>query len=245
MKKFGLIGHPLSHSFSANYFNNKFKKEEMDAEYQLFPLQELSLLPHLIKNEPTLCGLNVTIPYKKKVFPYLTAVDKIAQLVGAVNTIKIIRTEPINIIGYNTDVYGFETLLNRVNTANKKALILGTGGAAAAVAYVLTQREIPFQFVSREKFSPTILSYSTLTPQDIEKHFLIINTTPLGMFPNIETKPDLDYSALTAHHTLIDLVYNPEETQFLKEGAMREATTINGMAMLIAQAEASWKIWEP
>ena len=243
---FGLIGYPLSHSFSKKYFTAKFKREEIpDCLYDLFPLDNIEEIEELITNHPNLVGLNVTIPYKQAVLPFLDKLDVSAAAVGAVNTIKL---ENGRRVGYNTDVYGFQTsleaLINEKYEPNTslKGLILGTGGASKAVAFVFNQLDIDYQYVSRNP-KPNQLAYTDLNPIIIEEHLVIVNTTPLGMSPSINTCPDLPYELITAQHLLYDLVYNPEVTLFLKKGLLKGATTKNGLDMLHGQAEKSWAIW--
>jgi len=234
MKTFGLIGKSLSHSFSQQFFTNKFKKDNvLDAEYKLFSLSKIDEIKELLKH-PTLLGFNVTIPYKTEIIPYLDELDSVAQEVGAVNCVV---KENGKWVGYNTDVLGFEKMLEEVK--KQKALILGSGGAAKAVCYVLNQRKIPYQIVSRNKTQYTI-TYDEITKLIINHYTLIINTTPLGMFPHIDEKPPLPYSAINSNHILIDLIYNPEETLFLKEGKKQGATTVNGATMFEAQAEQNY-----
>lgn len=248
MKKLGLIGYPLSHSFSKGYFAEKFAQENItDFCYDNYAIPTVSEFSKLIKNDGELFGLNVTIPYKEQVIPYLDELDATARDIGAVNTIQISngRTK-----GFNTDVYGFKfDLLNLLDRdyANAdineiKALVLGTGGAAKAVRYVLQQLAIPFQTVSRSADKGD-LTYSAVDQQVIEAHRLIINTTPLGMSPNLEAAPQLPYDCLTNRHFLYDLIYNPAETRFLQRGKARGAATANGLLMLHLQAEKSWSIW--
>lgn len=244
MRKFGLIGFPLSHSFSKKYFTDKFQKEGIsDCEYELFPLKSIEELPDLLKKHPNLAGLNVTIPYKQAVFPYLNAVEKNVQAVGAVNVIKIQNGQ---LLGFNSDTYGFGQslfhFLNKDKTQVKRALILGTGGAAKAVAYVLKLLKIEYQLVSRSAKNGD-LTYETLTPNILKNHQLIVNTTPLGTFPNEKTYPALLYNALSSKHYLFDLVYNPEKTLFLAKGEAQGAKIRNGLEMLELQAEKSWDIW--
>ena len=242
----GLIGYPLSHSFSKKYFSQKFEKEKISGyQYNLFPLQQITDLPELLASHKNLLGLNVTIPYKQAVMPYLNEIDTAALNAGAVNTIKIKEGK---LIGYNSDIFGFEvSLLNFLHPLNQpvkqlNALILGTGGAAKAVAYVLEKLEINYHLVSRSKGKDR-LTYQDIDENCIKKHQLIINTTPLGMSPKTETTPDLPYHALGNEHFLYDLVYNPEITTFLKRGKEKQANTINGLEMLYLQAEKSWDIW--
>jgi shikimate dehydrogenase len=247
MRKFGLIGYPLGHSFSKKYFAEKFEKEEIiDCVYENYPLENVESLLRLITDNIELVGLNVTIPYKEKVVQFLDEIDKDAEEIGAVNTIKISRSSEgsISLKGFNTDVYGFSRPLGAVlQTHHKKALILGTGGAAKAVAWVLSNYNIDFQFVSRRAKTSEYISYSDLSKRDILEHTIIINTSPVGMYPEIDAKPNIDYSGLTENHILYDLVYNPEETLFLKEGVRKKAITINGLPMLYLQAEKAWEIW--
>jgi shikimate dehydrogenase len=242
---FGLIGFPLSHSFSKRYFSDKFQRERItNAYYELFPIAKIEQLPGLLSRYPNLKGLNVTIPYKQAVIPYLSRLDEGAAAIGAVNTIYI--TEEQALIGYNTDLYGFENslyawLLNeRKGTAGLQALILGTGGAAKAVAYALKRLEIPHQLVSRKPGADQI-GYGDLP---LAEAHLIINTTPLGMSPHTEHCPQLEYAQLGPQHYLYDLVYNPEQTLFMKKGAAQGAKVKNGMEMLIGQAEKAWQIWQ-
>lgn len=243
MNQFGLIGYPLSHSFSKKYFTDKFEKEGISkCQYDLFPLENLDDFPKLLLKTPFLVGLNVTIPYKEQIFKYLTEIDEAAQSVGAVNTIKITDSK---LKGYNTDIYGFEKSLKNFLGDKKQgeALILGTGGAAKAVAYILNKMEIIFKYVSRRPQEGN-LQYEDLNKNIIENHFLIINTTPLGMAPNLDTCPPIPYSYLNASHFLYDLVYNPEKTLFLNRGAEIGAQTKNGLEMLYLQAEKAWEIWQ-
>lgn len=247
---FGLIGYPLTHSFSKKYFSNKFEKEEIsNCQYELFPIESIDELPFLIQKHPSLKGLNVTIPYKEVVFPFLNEIDEAAKKVGAVNTIKI---KDGKLIGYNTDVYGFEISLkkslaehfkNKPNTKNKATLILGTGGAAKAVAYVLKKLNIDFKFVSRQAHKGNLM-YQDLNKEILQDHFLIINTTPLGTAPNIQNCPSIPYNFINDSHFLYDLVYNPEKTLFLNNGAKNGARTSNGLEMLYLQAEKAWEIWK-
>lgn len=242
---FGLIGFPLSHSFSKKFFTEKFQREGiMDCRYELFPIERIDRLPDLLARHPELCGLNVTIPYKEAVIPLLHELDPLAEEAGAVNTIKI---EGDKLIGYNTDVYGFrESLYNLIYRLGRGdpggALVLGTGGAAKAVTTVLWQLEIPFIYVSRREGLP-FHSYEKLEKENIAYFNLIINTTPLGMAPNTETCPPIPYEYLTDHNILFDLVYNPEETLFLKRGKIAGCATSNGLEMLYLQAERAWEIW--
>ena len=241
MRKFGLIGKPLTHSFSKKYFTEKFKKENRtDCAYELFPLESIEELSSLLDKNPDLKGLNVTIPYKEKVFPFLTA-NSIPDGVGACNCIKIVDGK---LKGFNTDIIGFEkTLFPLLLPTHKAALVFGSGGASKAVEYVLQKLGINYQLVGRTKSSAVELTYNDITEEMIKRHLLLINTTPLGMYPNTESCPEIPYSAIGAGHLLYDLVYNPAETLFLKNGAMQGAVIKNGEQMLIAQAEESWRIW--
>ena len=241
----GLIGYPLGHSFSGKYFTEKFTKEAItNWEYNLYPLEDIHALDDLLLATPMLRGLNVTVPYKIAVMDMLDEISPEAMAVGAVNTINIQgHGNNAHLKGYNTDTYGFETLLKPLLSGLKpKALILGTGGGARAVKYVLDKLGIISQYVSRQKENG--LSYDTLDKDTINEHTLIINASPLGMWPAIDAAPDIDYSVLGPGHILIDLVYNPAETLFMHKGRENGATTANGLAMLHAQAEKAWEIWQ-
>ncbi len=241
MRTFGLIGYPLSHSFSQKYFTEKFEKENIaDAEYRLFSLENISGFNDLVKNIPGLIGLNVTIPHKESVIPLLDELDKTAKEVGAVNCILIKNGKTQ---GFNTDVIGFrQSLKPFLETRHERALILGTGGAAKAAAYVMKQIGIPFTFVSRKQ-REGVLSYSQLNREIIAAHPLIINASPCGMYPSINEAPALPYEHITEAHFLYDMVYNPEETLFLKKGKEKGALTLNGLSMLYEQAEEAWGLW--
>jgi shikimate dehydrogenase len=245
MKLLGLIGYPLTHSFSKRFFAEKFEKEGISGwEYDLYPIQDINELPRLISATPALAGLNVTIPYKQSVIPLLGQLAEDARLVGAVNTIKIDRTKrKLELTGYNTDTYGFEKSLEPLlKSYHISALVLGTGGASKAVQYVLSKLGIDHTLISRKK-GGDILSYVDITPELVSANKLIINTTPLGMFPNVREYPPIPYVALGDRHILYDLVYNPEETEFLKKGRAQGATVKNGLEMLHLQAEKAWEIW--
>jgi shikimate dehydrogenase len=245
MRKFGLIGYPLGHSFSKKYFTEKFVVELIEGcSYENYPIPDISQLPVLTAAERDLRGLNVTIPYKSAVIPYLHRIEKDAAEVGAVNVIKISRTGNIaELHGYNSDITGImATLLPLLGTGIQNALVLGTGGASKAVCYVLDRISVGYTLVSRTR-KPGCLSYPDINKEIIDNSRLIINTTPLGMYPGTETSPEIDYSLLDERHLLFDLVYNPEMTLFLKKGQERGCRTVNGMKMLIAQAERSWEIW--
>ena len=243
MKNFGIIGFPLKNSFSRNLFNEKFEKEKIDAYYDLYPIESIEMFSELI-SKTQFSGMNVTIPYKQAVIPYLTALDETASEIAAVNVIRFEHSADGSqrTIGYNSDVIGFEhSLLPLLKPYHKKALVLGTGGASKAVAYVLRKNGIEFTFVSRSKTDGQ-LTYDELTQEIIEANPLIINTTPLGMYPP-ESCPDIPYEYLTDKHLLYDLVYNPEKTVFLEKGEKQGATIKNGMEMLYGQAQAAWEIW--
>ncbi len=244
MQLFGLIGYPLTHSWSASYFNEKFAREGItDQTYRLFPIGELKLLDQLLFNNPELKGFNVTIPYKISIIPFLHEIDEEAREIGAVNTVRIYRGHhKLLLKGYNTDVTGFLQSLPDP-FPHKKALILGTGGASRAVARVLKKLGIDFKFVSRSKSGEGFLSYEELGIDLLNKYTFVINTTPAGMFPDADRCPDIPYDLLTRAHFLYDLVYNPEETLFLKKGKERGAQTINGYKMLIGQAEEAYRIF--
>ncbi len=245
MRKFGLIGHPLSHSFSKKYFTKKFEKEGItDATYELFPIESIDQLPRLLQENPGLIGLNVTIPYKEQVLKFLNEVDPKAQEIGAVNTLKIANGK---LKGYNTDYHGFKDSLIKFIGPNKipsNALILGTGGASKAVKAVLEDLNITYQLVSRN-LQEGQLSYESLNTQYsiLNTAKLIINTTPLGMSPNVNSLPNLPYDQLTEHHFLYDLVYNPMKTAFLQKGIIAGCWVKNGLEMLYGQAEKAWEIW--
>jgi len=244
MRTFGLIGYPLSHSFSKKYFTEKFEQEHiLDCRYELFPLEKIGLLESVLGN-PVLRGLNVTIPYKVQVLPYLQEMEEAAAGIGAVNCISIeSRNGERYLKGYNTDAYGFETSLRPFLKAHhQKALVFGDGGAAKAVKYVLHKLGIEFISVVRTPAEGCIL-YHDVTESLLDTHHILINTTPLGMSPNIESCPDIPYACLTGHHLAYDLVYNPEETLFLRQAAAAGASVKNGMEMLYLQAERSWEIW--
>jgi shikimate dehydrogenase len=241
MRTYGLIGYPLTHSFSQQYFTHKFIELGInDAEYFNFSIPSINDLNGIIAAHPNLCGFNITIPYKKKVLTFLTDADQTVQELGACNCVHI---QDGKLKGYNTDVIGFEHSLSPyLKSHHQKALILGTGGAAAAVAYVLQKRKIDYQFVSRHGDASN-LSYGQLNAPIIQAHTLIINTSPVGQYPNLHEYPALPYEHLGSSHHLFDLIYNPTETAFLQKGKAQGATIQNGYEMLVLQAEASWKIW--
>lgn len=249
-KTFGLIGFPLSHSFSKRYFTEKFISQGTSDsfEYLNFELSDLSEFPQLLSQHPTLAGLNVTIPYKEKIIPFLDELKNHAIPVGAVNTILVARDSEGNIThteGFNTDVTGFYNTLKPLLKANHSgALVLGTGGASKAVVYALKMLQIPYLIVSRTRLHHTI-TYEDVSSELLQKYPVIVNTTPLGTFPDVHTFPPIPYEKLEGSNLLYDLVYNPAESQFLKKGIHHGAQAVNGHAMLVAQAEAAWKIWNP
>ena len=243
---FGLIGFPLGHSFSQKYFSQKFEKEGIEnVDYQLFPLELVDQFKELLLSHKNLNGLNVTIPYKQTIIPYLNALDPNAQRIGAVNVVKISKETGL-LTGYNSDYFGFlHSLLlfqGLKQWRGSKALILGTGGSSKAVMAVLEDLEVSFSLVSREK-KENCISYSELGNAGLKEIQLLVNCTPLGMFPNVETFPEIPLNQITSNNMVIDLVYNPEETKFLKFAKEKGAKIQNGLPMLIAQAEKSWEIW--
>jgi shikimate dehydrogenase len=242
MPLYGLIGYPLTHSFSKKYFTEKFEREKIDdCSYELFPMVSLDELPKLISSHPLLAGLNVTIPYKQKVLSMLDDREAIPAKVDACNCIRI---QPGRLTGFNTDIIGFEKSLQPLlKPHHTHALVLGNGGASAAVQYVLQQLGITYRVVSRAIHGNSSLTYTELDRNILEQHTLIINTTPLGMHPHTDTCPELPYQYLSHKHLLYDLVYNPTKTLFLQKGEERGAAIKNGEEMLILQAEESWRIW--
>jgi shikimate dehydrogenase len=241
---YGLIGAKLSHSFSAKYFYDKFEKEYIrNVVYRMFQMDNLKGFRSFIINHPSIRGLNVTIPYKTAIIPYLDMLDEVAKETGAVNTIKVSRTNnEIHLSGYNTDVWGFERSVNDFEKY-QHALVLGSGGAARAVCYVLKKRKINFMVVSRVPQAEDQIGYDKLNEAVLKKFLWIINATPLGMSPETDGLPPVAYKHLTGRHFLYDLIYNPDETRFLKEGKKHGAQTMNGLSMLKLQAEKSWEIW--
>lgn len=236
MKYFSLIGYPLGHSLSAKYFTEKFSREGIDAEYSPLPIESVKeVLPHCDR----LSGFNVTIPHKQAIIPLLADISEEAKAIGAVNCVKV---TPRGLVGYNTDVIGIRKSLEEVKLNGAKALVLGTGGASKAVQYALREGGAEVKVVSRTKDRADLI-YDDLSEQFIAECDIIVNTTPLGMYPNIESAPALPYAAISAKHTLFDCVYNPQQTRFLQLGAERGARTIDGLTMFYAQAEAAWEIW--
>ena len=246
MKKYGLIGYPLEHSYSKEIFNEIFlNKNIQDTEYELFPLISIDHLPALLKEQHELLGFNVTIPYKQTVIDHLSIIMPDAQMIGAVNTVLIDRTsEPIVLHGYNTDSYAFEITLRELIGTNKlKTLILGDGGASKAVQFVLKKLRISFIVASRNPKSINQIRYNEITKQLLKEYLLIINTTPLGMFPDTTAYPDIPYQFLSSDNIVYDLIYNPEETRLLSLAKSKGVKTFNGLRMLYLQAEKSWGIW--
>jgi len=241
MKLYGLIGRPLKHSFSKKYFTEKFEREGIKGcAYENFELSSIEQLPTILKTHPDLRGLNVTIPYKKEVLSFLHFGNEIVEAVGACNCIKIDNGK---LFGYNTDVIGFRQSLQTFSKPHhKNALVLGTGGSSGAVQYALMQLGIAYKLVSRQKTGSTV-TYNELDETILKTHTLIINTTPVGMFPNMDAAPALPYQFLTSQHLLFDLIYNPGKTLFLKKGEEQGAAISNGYQMLLLQAEESWQIW--
>jgi shikimate dehydrogenase len=242
VKLYGLIGFPLTHSFSQKYFTEKFAKEKItDCQYKLFPLGNLSELQNLLSENKELKGINVTIPFKEKIIPYLNELDIAAQEIGAVNTISIVNGK---LKGYNTDVYGFQQSIKPfLESHHQRALVFGTGGASKAICYVLNKIGIDYFLVSRNPKNEKEIAYTTLNQFAMESCPLIINTTPLGMYPNVDTFPPIPYEFLTDKNLLFDVVYNPLETIFLQKGKAKKSTVISGLNMLYLQAEKSWDIW--
>ena len=240
-KRYGLIGRNIAYSFSRGYFKQKFETENLqNCSYENFDLEQIEALKNVFIQK-NISGLNVTTPYKREVVPFLDRLSPTAAEMNAVNTIKFHQDGSIS--GHNTDVYGFEkSLLEINNTFPKKALILGTGGASSAVAYVMKKLNIEFSYVSRSAKENTI-QYEAVDETIMDEHHLIINASPVGTFPNIEAVPNLPYSLLTQDHVLYDLIYNPPETRFLREGKQRGCKILNGLKMLEYQAEKSWEIW--
>jgi len=241
MRCFGLIGYPLSHSFSENYLAEKFQREKIhDAVYKNFPLETIQQLPQLIIKHTNISGLNITIPHKESVMDFLDETDTSAKNIGAVNVLKIQNGK---LKGFNTDHIGFlRSLKPSLQTHHRKALILGTGGSSKAVSYVLSLLNIEYKYVSRNTIENGF-TYSDLNAEILNEFWLLINTTPLGMFPENDVCPPLPYEHLISKHLLFDLIYNPAETLFLQKGKTQGATTKNGLEMLQIQAEESWKIW--
>lgn len=244
--RYGLIGFPLSHSFSQKFFTEKFLRESIDSIYDLFPVDSVDQINNLLGTYPDLKGFNVTIPYKQQIIPFLNKLSEEASQIGAVNTVKVIRNEnDIILEGYNTDAPAFESELRLFMGKNPEtALILGTGGASAAIAYVLKKMGTTFKFVSRKPKGKNHLSYEQLDGILIEQTDLIVNCTPAGMYPDIHSCPPIPYGTLSARQYLFDLVYNPEITEFLRKGKQQGAHILNGLGMLHKQAEFAWSVWQ-
>lgn len=241
MREFGLLGKNISYSFSRHYFSQKFEKLGIDASYKNFDLPEIYGFREVLENQPQLEGLNVTIPYKEQIIPFLDELDRTAAEIGAVNTIKI--SEKGKLTGYNTDHFGFvESLKPFLKPIHRRALILGTGGASKAVAFGLRSMDLPFHYVSR-KASETTLSYEQLSKDIIQAHQIIINCTPLGTSPKTETYPAIPVEYISEDHLIFDLIYNPAETLLMKLASEKGSTVVNGLRMLELQAERAWEIW--
>lgn len=245
MKQFGLIGYPLGHSFSKNFFNEKFHSEDINAEYLNFEIPTIEDFPKVIATHPNLAGLNVTIPYKEKVISYLDEVDKDAAAIGAVNVIKFVTQKGKTALkGYNSDVMGFtqsiEPLLEKHHT---RALILGTGGASKAINYGLHKLGLETLFVSRNKNNDHTITYDEITPELMDEYKVIVNCTPVGMYPKADQCPNIPYQCLSPKHLLYDLLYNPDTTLFMKKGEDQGAIVKNGLEMLLLQAFGAWEIW--
>lgn len=245
MDKYGLIGYPLGHSFSISYFNQKFADEGINAKYENFEIMSIDQLQEILDTNTTLRGLNVTIPYKEKVIEFLDCITPEAQAIGAVNVIRVIHEgKNIKLKGYNSDVIGFtqsiEPMLDK--KWHKKALILGTGGASKAINYGLKSLGLETVFVSRYQ-RPGTIQYETITPEVVKEYNVIINCTPVGMYPHSEECPPLPYEAMDYHTILYDLIYNPDETLFMRKGREQGAEVKNGLEMLLLQAFASWEFW--
>jgi shikimate dehydrogenase len=245
MKKFGLIGYPLGHSFSKNFFNEKFHSENIDAEYVNFEIPTIKDLTKVLLLNPDLVGMNVTIPYKEQVIPYLDELAPDAKEIGAVNVIKLVRQKnKTKLVGYNSDIIGFmQSIEPLLEPQHKKALILGTGGASKAVFTGLKKLGLEAKFVSRTP-KKDMLTYEDLTPEIMEEYKVIVNCTPVGMYPKADEYPNIPYEYITPNHLLYDLLYNPNTTLFMKKGADKGAVTKNGLEMLLLQAYAAWDIWE-
>ena len=245
MDKYGLIGFPLGHSFSISYFNQRFQDEGIDAVYENYEIPNIDALAEILDSNPELKGLNVTIPYKEKVIPFLDSISPEARAIGAVNVIRVThRGNKTELKGFNSDVIGFtksiEPMLDK--KWHQKALILGTGGASKAIDYGLRSLGLETVFVSRYE-RPNTIQYKTITPEIVKEYNVIVNCTPLGMYPKTEECPDLPFYAMDSHTILYDLIYNPDETLFMKRGAQYGANVKNGLEMLLLQAFASWEFW--
>ena len=246
MDRYGLIGFPLKHSFSKDYFNSKFASEGIDAEYINFEITSITELKSIIKNDPQLKGINVTIPYKEQVIPFLDHLSDNARQIGAVNVIKIDRKKKkTKLSGFNSDITGFKQSIEPLlKPHHRRALILGNGGSAKAIFYGLQQLGLEATYVSRQKTTEQMLVYSELNRDVMETHTVIVNCTPVGMWPNVDDCPVIPYQFLTGNHLLYDLLYNPNETLFMKKGEEQGAVVKNGLEMLLLQAFAGWNIWQ-
>ena len=247
-RKYGLIGYPLAHSYSKDYFNQKFKSEGIDAEYVNFEIKDVREMKFVLKENPDLCGLNVTLPYKMSVIPLLDSITNNARNIGAVNVIKFKRGGlfgKLLLEGHNSDITGFKQSIEPLlNDTHQKALILGTGGASKAIYHGLLQLGITSTFVARTKEKDIqCITYEEVSPQTIQEHTVIVHSTPLGMYPNTDVCVNIPYQYITPHHILYDLLYNPDETLFMKKGKEQGATVKNGLEMLLLQAFISWQIW--
>ena len=247
MKTFGLIGHRLGYSFSKKFFTEKFEKEGLaEHEYVNFELDSIDEFPGIFEKNPNIAGLNCTIPYKQQIMKFMDDINREAAEVGAVNTVKVIReNESLKLVGYNSDVYGFENSLKpMLSDKHKKALILGTGGASKAIKYILAKLGIEYVSASiEEQLFENEIRYSQIDEKLINEYLIIINATPLGTFPNVDNCADIPYQFITPDHVMFDLVYNPEETLFMKKGKEKGALVKNGLEMLHLQAIRSWEIW--
>jgi len=245
MRTFGLLGRSLSHSFSKKYFTGKFEKLNLtDCQYVNMEIPFIEDFPEILKKlSPE--GFNVTIPYKEAIIPYLDELDEVAEAIGAVNTVKVLQREgKLYLKGFNTDAHGFhQTIKPFLKSQHTEALILGTGGASKAVAYVLKQYGITVRFATRNKSEGDQLNWEDINSNVIKHHLLIVNSTPLGMYPEIDNHPELPYDSIGSEHLLVDLIYNPEETQFMRLGRGHGAVALNGLTMLEQQAEKAWSIW--
>ena len=244
MNKFGLIGYPLGHSFSKNFFNQKFQSENIDAEYVNYEIPTIDELSNILLSNPDLAGLNVTIPYKEQVIPYLDELDADAKAIGAVNVIKIRKQKgKLKLIGYNSDIIGFmDSIEPLLEAHHKKALILGTGGASKAIYHGLIKLGLEAKFVSRTA-REGMFTYEDLTKEIMEEYKVIVNCTPVGMYPRANEYPNIPYEYVTPNHLLYDLLYNPDTTLFMKKGADKGAVVKNGLERLLLQAFAAWDIW--
>lgn len=245
MKRYGLLGYPLTHSFSKRYFTEKFETEKIESTYENFEIDSITKFPEILENNPEIIGLNVTIPYKEQVLPYLDELNDSAREIKAVNTIRVTRTESgVHLKGFNTDTFGFEsTLTPLLKEHHKKALILGTGGASKALKYVLKKLGIEYLSASIEELKENEIRYEDIDEQMISERLLIINATPLGTYPKVDTFPNIPYEFISDKHLLFDLVYNPEVTQFMAKGMANGAVAKNGYDMLLGQANKAYEIW--